>query len=89
MQCDLLGSSTLVAAQKSGLDETYILDETNSDNMNEAIGGRGWTIEEAITRTVREFLAECELEEKIIKFPKGDPRARIRVERGFSLLKYR
>src|SRR2546423_1450445 len=31
------GSSTLVAAQTSGLDGTYILDETDSDNMNEAI----------------------------------------------------
>lgn len=58
-------------------------------SLSRIADGRGWTIEEAITRTVREFLAECELEEKIIKFPKGDPRARIRVERGFSLLKYR
>ena len=32
-----LGSSTLVAAQKSGLDGTYILDETDSDNMNAVI----------------------------------------------------
>jgi hypothetical protein len=32
-----LGSSTLAAAQKSGLDGTYILDETDSDNMNEVI----------------------------------------------------
>ena len=31
-----LGSSTLTA-QKSGLDGTYILDETDSDNMNEVI----------------------------------------------------
>src|SRR5438552_10211231 len=31
------GSSTLAAAQKSGLDGTYILDETDSDNVNEAI----------------------------------------------------
>jgi hypothetical protein len=31
------GSSTLAAAQKSGLDGTYILDETDSDNMNEVI----------------------------------------------------
>jgi hypothetical protein len=30
-----LGSRTLAAAQKSGLDGTYILDETDSDNMNE------------------------------------------------------
>src|SRR5258708_11196347 len=30
-------SSTLAAAQKSGLDGTYILDETDSDNVNEAI----------------------------------------------------
>ena len=29
----------------------------------------GWTIEEAITHTVQGFLAECELEEKIIRFP--------------------
>jgi len=27
------------------------------------------TIEETITYTVREFVAECELEEKIIRFP--------------------
>jgi len=32
-----LGSSTLAAAQKSGLDGTYILDETDSDNLNEVI----------------------------------------------------
>jgi len=32
-----LGSSTLAAAQKSGLDGTYILDESQSDNMNEVI----------------------------------------------------
>src|SRR5712671_1281675 len=32
-----LGSSTLAAAQESGLDGTYILDETDSDNMNEVI----------------------------------------------------
>src|SRR5438094_7888304 len=32
-----LGSSTLAAAQKSGLDGTYILDETDSDNVNEVI----------------------------------------------------
>ena len=32
-----LGSSTLAAAQKSGLDGTYILDETDSDNMNAVI----------------------------------------------------
>ncbi len=32
-----LGSTTLAAAQKSGLDGTYILDETDSDNMNEVI----------------------------------------------------
>jgi len=31
------GSSTLAAAPKSGLDGTYILDETDSDNMNEVI----------------------------------------------------
>src|SRR6266404_1238544 len=34
-----LGSSTLAAAQKSCLDGTYILDETDSDNMNDR--GRG------------------------------------------------
>jgi len=32
-----LGSSTLAAAQESGLDGTYILDETASDSRNEAI----------------------------------------------------
>jgi hypothetical protein len=32
-----LGSSTLTTAQKSGLDGTYILDKTDSDNMNEVI----------------------------------------------------
>jgi hypothetical protein len=32
-----LGSSTLTALQKSGLDGTYILDEADSDNANEAI----------------------------------------------------
>src|SRR5262245_1486236 len=32
-----LGSSTLAAAQKSSLDRTYILDETDSDNLNEVI----------------------------------------------------
>jgi hypothetical protein len=31
------GSSTLAAAQSSGLDGTYILDETDSDNVNAAI----------------------------------------------------
>ena len=32
-----LGSSTLTAAQKSGLDGTYILDQTDSDNTNDVI----------------------------------------------------
>jgi hypothetical protein len=32
-----LGSSTLAATQESGLDGTYVLDETDSDNINEAI----------------------------------------------------
>jgi hypothetical protein len=32
-----VGSSTLVAAQDSGLDGTYILDQTDSDNINEVI----------------------------------------------------
>jgi hypothetical protein len=32
-----LGPSTLAAAQKSGLDGTYVLDETDSDNMNEVV----------------------------------------------------
>ena len=32
-----LGSRTLAAAQEPGLDGTYILDETDSDNMNEVI----------------------------------------------------
>ena len=32
-----LGSSTLATAQESSLDGTYILDETDSDNINEAI----------------------------------------------------
>ena len=32
-----LGSSTLAAGQDSGLDGTYILDETDSDNVNEVI----------------------------------------------------
>src|SRR4029450_2576952 len=32
-----LGSNTLAAAQKSGLDGTHILVETDSDNMNEVI----------------------------------------------------
>jgi hypothetical protein len=32
-----IGSSTLAAAQDSGLDGTYILDETDSDNVNEVI----------------------------------------------------
>ena len=31
------GSSTLVAAQDSGLDGTYVLDQTDSDNINEVI----------------------------------------------------
>ena len=31
------GSSTLTAAQKSGLDGTYVLDQTDSDNMSEVI----------------------------------------------------
>src|SRR4029453_32747 len=36
-----LGSNTLAAAQKSGLDGTYILVETDSDNMNEVIENAG------------------------------------------------
>jgi hypothetical protein len=32
-----LGSSTLAAAQESGLDGTYILDQNDSDNINEVI----------------------------------------------------
>ena len=39
-------------------------------SLSRIADGRGWTIEEAITHTVREFVAECELEEKIIRFPK-------------------
>jgi len=35
----LVGSSTLVAAQDSALDGTYILDEPDSDNVNEVIEG--------------------------------------------------
>ena len=31
--------------------------------------GKGWTLEEAMTDAVRSFVAECELEEKIIRFP--------------------
>ena len=31
------GSSTLAAAQQSSLDGTYVLDETDSDNINEVI----------------------------------------------------
>ena len=33
----VLGSSTLAAPQESSLDGTYILDETDSDNIDEAI----------------------------------------------------
>jgi hypothetical protein len=33
----LVGSSTLAAAQESSLDGTYILDGTDSDNINEVI----------------------------------------------------
>ncbi|HVI77774.1 MAG TPA: hypothetical protein VM715_06350 [Candidatus Acidoferrum sp.] len=33
----ILGPSTLPAAQEPGLDGTYILDQSNSDNMNEVI----------------------------------------------------
>src|SRR6476646_3372907 len=32
-----LGSSALAAAQEPGLDGTYILDQTDSDNINEVI----------------------------------------------------
>jgi hypothetical protein len=32
-----VGSSTLAAAQESSLDGTYILDGTDSDNINEVI----------------------------------------------------
>ena len=32
-----LGSTTLAAAQEPGLDGTYILDQTDSDNINEVI----------------------------------------------------
>ena len=32
-----LGSNTLAAARESGLDGTYILDQTDSDNINEVI----------------------------------------------------
>ena len=40
-----LGSSTLAAAQESSLDGTYILDEADSDNINEVIETRwgSWT----------------------------------------------
>ena len=34
-----VGSSTLVAVQESSLDGTYILDKTDSDNLNEVIEG--------------------------------------------------
>ena len=33
----VLGSSTLAAPQESSLDGTYILDETDSDNIDKAI----------------------------------------------------
>jgi hypothetical protein len=32
-----VGSTTLAAAQKSGVDGTYVLDETDSENINEVI----------------------------------------------------
>jgi len=47
------------------------LDQKMLRSLSRIADGRGWTIEEAITHTVRAFLAECELEEKIIRFPKG------------------
>jgi len=40
-----LGSSTLAAARESSLDGIYILDETDSDNMNEVISNPSFEIE--------------------------------------------
>jgi len=43
--------------------------QTILKSLREIADRNGWTIEEAITDVVQEFIAECELEEKIIKFP--------------------
>ena len=45
------------------------LDQEMLRSLSRIADGRGWTIEETITYTVREFVAEYELEEKIIRFP--------------------
>jgi hypothetical protein len=45
------------------------LDQKMLRCLKEIADRRGWTLEEAMTDAVRSFLAECELEEKIIRFP--------------------
>jgi len=45
------------------------LDQKMLRSLSRIADARGWTIDQAITHTVREFVAECELEGKIINFP--------------------
>jgi hypothetical protein len=46
------------------------LDQEMLRSLSRIAVGRGSTIEETITHVVQEFVAECELEEKIIRFPR-------------------
>ena len=50
--------------------------QTILKSLREIADRNGWTIEETITDVVREFIAECELEDKIIKFPQRQPPSR-------------
>ena len=52
------------------------LDQKMLRSLSRISNGTGWTMEETITHTLRAFLAECELEEKIIRFPKVNAPAR-------------
>ena len=44
------------------------LDQKMLKRLKKIADREGWTIEEAMTDAVREFVAECEREEKIIRF---------------------
>ena len=68
--CDMKTFPKNVIAFRIGDWPVNHLDQKMLRSLSTIADGRGWTIEEAITHTVREFVAECELEEKIIRFPK-------------------
>jgi hypothetical protein len=58
-----------VTAFKMGGWAMHNLDQKMLRRLKRIADRNGFTLEEAMTDAVRSFLAECELEEKIIRFP--------------------